>query len=124
MFGIGTMELLVIFVVALIVIGPRKLPQMARTMGKAFGEFKRVTQDVKRTIDTEVEKVERKERTTKAKDELLAEDAAATKAQNADAPKAEAEAVDSADEDTAAAVAEAKTVEASEPKSDKPSTEA
>lgn len=120
MFGIGTMELLVIFVVALIVIGPRKLPQMARTMGKAFGEFKRVTQDVKRTIDTEVEKVERQERTAKAKSELLAEDAAATKAQGT------AEAEPAADEDTAAAVAEAKTVEAAgaEVKSDKPSTEA
>lgn len=77
MFGIGTMELLVIFVVALLVIGPRKLPQMARTMGKAFGEFKRVTADVKRTIDVEVERVERQERTVKAKSELLAEDTAA-----------------------------------------------
>ncbi|BBD08358.1 Sec-independent protein translocase protein TatB [Desulfovibrio ferrophilus] len=72
------MELLVIFVVALIVIGPRKLPQMARSMGKAFGEFKRVSADVKRTIDTEVDKVERQEKKVKAKSELMAEDAAAS----------------------------------------------
>ena len=106
MFGIGTMELLVIFVVALIVIGPRKLPQMARTLGKAFGEFKRVTSDVKRTIDLEVEKVERQERTTKAKSELMAEDAAAaTKAQAETASSVDAP----ADDDPAAS---AKTVEA------------
>lgn len=92
MFGIGTMELLVIFVVALLVIGPRKLPQMARTMGKAFGEFKKVTGDVKRTIDLETERYERQERTQKAKSELLAEDAAAKKEEAVEpAPVAEAE---------------------------------
>lgn len=92
MFGIGTMELLVIFVVALLVIGPRKLPQMARTMGKAFGEFKRVTGDVKRTIDLEAERYERQEKTQKAKSELLAEDAAAQADESKAAPAAEKEA--------------------------------
>lgn len=86
MFGIGTMELLVIMAVALMVVGPRKLPQIARTMGKAFGEFKRVTGDVKRTIDAEVQRAERQETTKKAKSELLAEDAAADKAGEMDTP--------------------------------------
>ncbi|MBU1001228.1 MAG: Sec-independent protein translocase protein TatB [Proteobacteria bacterium] len=107
MFGIGTMELLVIFVVALLVIGPRKLPQMARSLGKAFGEFKRVTADVKRTIDTEVDRVERQERTVKAKSELLAEDTAAFMAANPESAVADA--------DAATTVDAAKTVEAADP---------
>ena len=99
MFGIGTMELLVIMVVALLVVGPRKLPQIARSMGKAFGEFKRVSNDVKRTIDAEVQRVERQESTKKAKSELLAEDAEAAKAQESqasDEPKKTVEASDPA----------------------------
>jgi sec-independent protein translocase protein TatB len=58
MFGIGSTELLIILVVALIVIGPSKLPEIAKTLGKAMAEFRRVSSDVKRTIETEVEKEE------------------------------------------------------------------
>ena len=77
MFGsIGSMEILLIVVVALLVVGPKKLPQVARTLGKTFGEFKRVTSDVQRTISTEVDRVERQERVAKAKSELLLDDAA------------------------------------------------
>lgn len=76
MFGIGSTELLLILGIALLVIGPKKLPQMARSLGKAMGEFKRVSNDVKRTIDAEVDRVERQERTTRAKAELKPEDAA------------------------------------------------
>ena len=61
MFGIGTTEILVILLVALIVIGPSKLPEIAKTLGKAFSEFKRVTSDVKKTIDKEIEKIEAEE---------------------------------------------------------------
>jgi sec-independent protein translocase protein TatB len=43
MFGIGTSELLVIFVVALIVLGPKRLPEVARTLGKAMAELRRAT---------------------------------------------------------------------------------
>jgi Tat protein translocase TatB subunit len=46
MFGIGTGELVIIFIVALIIIGPQKLPEIARTMGKAMGELKRATRDI------------------------------------------------------------------------------
>lgn len=77
MFGsIGSMEILLIVVVALLVVGPKKLPQVARTLGKTFGEFKRVTSDVQRTISTEVDRAERQERVAKAKSELLLDDAA------------------------------------------------
>ena len=46
MFGIGMPELLVIFVVALVVLGPKRLPELARTLGKAMAEFRRQTSDV------------------------------------------------------------------------------
>ena len=55
MFGsLGVPELLLIFFVALIVFGPRKLPEIGRTLGKALGEFKKATDDLKNTIEREV----------------------------------------------------------------------
>lgn len=53
MFGIGMPEILLILAIALIVIGPKKLPDLAKTLGRAMGEFKRATQDFKRSIDME-----------------------------------------------------------------------
>ena len=47
MFGIGFPELLLIFALALIVIGPKKLPDIARALGRGFTEFKRATDDLK-----------------------------------------------------------------------------
>jgi sec-independent protein translocase protein TatB len=72
MFGIGTTEILIILVVALIVIGPTKLPEVAKTLGKALGEFKRMSSDVKRTIDLEAEQAEEAARTKAAEKELYA----------------------------------------------------
>ncbi|MBV8517108.1 MAG: twin-arginine translocase subunit TatB [Acidobacteria bacterium] len=55
MFGsIGVPELLLIFVVVLIVFGPRRLPEIGRTLGKALGEFRKATDDLKNTIEREV----------------------------------------------------------------------
>ncbi|KJS28637.1 MAG: hypothetical protein VR64_23570 [Desulfatitalea sp. BRH_c12] len=53
MFGIGMPELLLILAVALIVIGPKKLPDLAKSLGKAMGEFKRATNDLKQSIEQE-----------------------------------------------------------------------
>lgn len=51
MFGLGMPEILLILAIALIVIGPQKLPELAKTLGRAMGEFKRSAQDFKRSID-------------------------------------------------------------------------
>ncbi len=53
MFGVGIPELLVIMVIALIVIGPEKLPDIAKTLGKTFYEFKNVIDGVKTSMDEE-----------------------------------------------------------------------
>ncbi len=55
MFGsLGLPEILFILVIALLVFGPRRLPEIGRTIGRALGEFRRATTDLKRSIDTEV----------------------------------------------------------------------
>jgi len=53
MFGIGMTELLLIAGLALIVLGPKKLPDLARALGKGFAEFKRATNELKSTIEVE-----------------------------------------------------------------------
>jgi len=60
MFGLGIPELIVIFVIALVVFGPKKLPDLGRALGKGIAEFKRATEEVKETIETEVRSVENK----------------------------------------------------------------
>ena len=62
MFGsLGVPEILLIMVVVLIVFGPRKLPEVGRMLGKALGEFRRATDDLKNTIEREVRVEELKE---------------------------------------------------------------
>ncbi|MRR34125.1 TatA/E family twin arginine-targeting protein translocase [bacterium] len=62
MFGIGMPELLIILVLALIVIGPQKLPDMARSLGKGLAEFKKASNDFRRNIEEEDRAAEERER--------------------------------------------------------------
>jgi sec-independent protein translocase protein TatB len=59
MFGIGMPEMLLILAIALIVIGPKKLPDLAKSLGRAFAEFRRATSELKETfeIDDELKEV-------------------------------------------------------------------
>jgi TatA/E family protein of Tat protein translocase len=61
MFGIGMPEMLVILALALIVIGPKKLPDLAKSLGRAMREFKKATNEFKETIQLEGELSEVKE---------------------------------------------------------------
>ena len=86
MFGIGSSEFLVILIVAFLVIGPSHLPKIARTLGKAMGEFRRVSTEFQRTLNLEAEKEEHEERKRQAEKEFFtqetqAEQPAATSAQ-------------------------------------------
>jgi TatA/E family protein of Tat protein translocase len=56
--NLGFPELLVIFVIALLVFGPRKLPDLGRSLGKSLAEFKRATNELKRTWEEEVKSEE------------------------------------------------------------------
>ena len=51
MFGIGLPELLIIMVIALIIIGPSKLPDLAKALGKGMAEFRKATQEIKDSLD-------------------------------------------------------------------------
>jgi|RhiMetdeSRZDD1v2_1073273.scaffolds.fasta_scaffold173939_3 sec-independent protein translocase protein TatA len=55
---VGIPELIVIFVVALLVFGPRKLPEIGKSLGKAMKEFQRARSDLMSTLDEEVRKAE------------------------------------------------------------------
>jgi sec-independent protein translocase protein TatA len=55
MFGsLGMPELIVIFVIALIVFGPRKLPELGRSLGRGIAEFKKATNELQNTLEEEI----------------------------------------------------------------------
>jgi TatA/E family protein of Tat protein translocase len=82
MFGsLGMPELIIIFVIALIVFGPRKLPELGRSLGRGMNEFKRATSAMQSTLEDEVaadEQRERREQTAKVAAAAAAANPAAT----------------------------------------------
>ena len=64
MFGIGLPELIIIMVIALIVIGPSKLPELAKALGKGMAEFRKATQEIKESLDLDQDIHEIKENFT------------------------------------------------------------
>ena len=66
MFGsIGMPELVIILVIALVIFGPRKLPELVRSLGKSLGEFKRASNELRNTLEEEVRVEEHKEQKAK-----------------------------------------------------------
>lgn len=90
MFGIGSTELLVILVVALLVLGPKNLPKIAQTLGRAMGEFRKVSTEFQRTLNTEIAFEEEAKKHAEAEKELEAAKAAKQAEASAAAPAAEA----------------------------------
>jgi TatA/E family protein of Tat protein translocase len=56
---LGFPELIVIFVIALIIFGPRKLPELGKSLGKSLAEFKRASNELRNTLDDEIRQEER-----------------------------------------------------------------
>ena len=95
MFGsIGMPELVIILVIALIIFGPRKLPELGRSLGKSIGEFKRASNELRNTLDEEIRVEEVKDQKSKIEAEQTSAIDAATVMTPAPAPAPEAQAPD------------------------------
>lgn len=69
MFGsIGVPELIIIFIIALLIFGPRKLPKIGKSIGRTLAEFKRASSDLKSTLEEEIEAEETKPEVKKEKE--------------------------------------------------------
>lgn len=86
MFGIGSTELLVIILVALVVLGPKSLTGITRSLGKAVGEFRRVSTEFQRTLNAEVDQAAEEDRKKAAETAAPAATAEAQPSRQAAAP--------------------------------------
>ena len=70
MFGsIGMPELIIILVIALIIFGPRKLPELGKSLGRSLNEFKKASTDLQNTLEQEIKIEEQKDASDKFKTE-------------------------------------------------------
>ena len=69
MFGIGTSEILIILVIALLVLGPNEIPKLAKTLGRGMRELERAKNELKDSINFEMEEKEAREQKTPEKNE-------------------------------------------------------
>ena len=67
--SIGMMELVIILVIALIIFGPRKLPELGRSLGKSLGEFRKASNELKSTLEEEIRVEEQREQRAKVEAE-------------------------------------------------------
>jgi sec-independent protein translocase protein TatA len=65
MLSLGWQEMAAIFIVALVLFGPKKLPELGRTIGKAISEFRRATNELKATFDREMQQIDRENESIK-----------------------------------------------------------
>ena len=91
MFGsIGMPELVIILVIALIIFGPRKLPELGRSLGRSLGEFKKASNELRSTLEEEVRVEEQKDARAKMEAEQnSAIDAAKTAPADFEAPQSD-----------------------------------
>ena len=59
MFGLGPQELIFILFIALLIFGPKKLPELGRSLGKAIREFKRATSEIEREVNSGLKEIQK-----------------------------------------------------------------
>lgn len=82
MFGIGVQELIIIAIIALLIVGPKKLPDLAKTLGKGFRDFKNATEGVTEDLKDALKEDEKPQKDDGLKDSLLLKKSAAEETKN------------------------------------------
>ena len=92
MFGIGMPELLLLLAIALIVVGPKKLPELAKALGRGFAEFKKATNELKESLETNTDFADLKKSFDEVQDTVV--DASLPSTPSEDSGKEEADTAD------------------------------
>jgi len=87
MFGIGTSEILVILLIALLILGPKEIPKVARTIGRGIRELQRAKDDLSKTIDFEMNEEEYKSHSKKSDESHETQETTEDKSDNEESKK-------------------------------------